>query len=65
MPTQIVPAATVVEKATGISYDQFTGSVNVGTNAIDLSKHTKLYINKETSFHSCITIEYDHFCRLR
>lgn len=60
-------AALVVEKATGIAYDQFTRkyildplnmrSSGWGLNAIDLSKHTKLYINKKEAypFYSCIT----------
>ncbi|MBL0144706.1 MAG: serine hydrolase [Chitinophagaceae bacterium] len=60
-------AALIIEKATGTTYDKFTtqyilqplkmSSSGWGLNAIDISKHTKLYINKTTAypFYSCIT----------
>jgi CubicO group peptidase (beta-lactamase class C family) len=60
-------AALVIEKATGTPYDQFTKkyildplnmqSSGWGIDAIDLSKHTQLYINKKEAypFYSCIT----------
>jgi CubicO group peptidase (beta-lactamase class C family) len=60
-------AALVLEKATGNKYDAFSkeyilkplqmNSSGWGLNAIDTSKHTKLYINKTTAypFYTCVT----------
>jgi CubicO group peptidase (beta-lactamase class C family) len=60
-------AALVIEKATGTPYYKFTGKYILdplrmnasgwNINSVDISKHTKLYINKTTAypFYECIT----------
>jgi len=60
-------AALIIEKAIGLTYDKFTAqyilqplkmnSSGWGLNQINIAKHTKLYINKTTTypFYSCVT----------
>jgi CubicO group peptidase (beta-lactamase class C family) len=61
-------AALVIEKATGIAFDKFTDKYilqPLGMNAsgwnideIDISKHTRLYLNKTTSYPFYTLITY-------